>query len=170
MMNNEIYRGATGCAGEVAIHSDKKETPYFLERWEADLGILAEYSKALKWKKNSKKDEAAGAEELTLAKIFESAKRGESPAVDVVRDAGHRLGIRVAYLVNLLNPEMVIIGGGIEQAGNVLIEEVKEAVAEWCFEEASHAVKIVPSRLGEASAALGAASIITRHTFAELND
>jgi len=51
-----------------------------------------------------------------------------------------------------------------------LIEEVKAAVSEWCFQETANAVKIVPSRLGEAAAALGAASLITRHTFAELSD
>lgn len=171
MLNNEIYRGATGCAGEVAIHSDKRETPYFLERWEADLGIREEYLKFLKWKK---KDPAAAAEsgggDLTLSAIFDSAKKGESPAIDVVREAGRRLGIRVAYLVNLLNPEMVIIGGGIEQAGIALIEEVRSAVGEWCFEETAHVVKIVPSRLGEDAVALGAASLIIRNTFAEIGE
>jgi N-acetylglucosamine repressor len=170
MLNNEIYHGAAGCAGEVAIHSDKRETPYFLERWEADLGIKADYLKNLKWKKGAKTSESRSPEETTLTEIFESAKRGESPAIDVVREAGHRLGVRIAYIINLLNPQMVIIGGGIEQAGMALIEEIKTAVAEWCFEESSQAVKIVPSRLGEDSVALGAASLIIRHAFAEINE
>ena len=166
MLNSEIYRGMSGCAGEVAIHSDKRETPYFLERWEADLGIKQDYLKMLKFKKSPGLDVSA----VTLDSIFESAKKEESPAVDVVRDAGRRLGVRVAHLVNLLNPQMVIIGGGIEQAGTALIEEVREAVGEWCFEEAAHAVKIVPSRLGEDAVALGAASLIIRHSFAEVGE
>ncbi len=166
MLNSEIYRGMSGCAGEVAIHSDKRETPYFLERWEADLGIKQDYLKMLKFKKSPVLDASA----VTLDSIFESAKKEESPAVDVVRDAGRRLGVRVAHLVNLLNPQMVIIGGGIEQAGTALIEEVREAVGEWCFEEAAHAVKIVPSRLGEDAVALGAASLIIRHSFAEVGE
>jgi len=65
---------------------------------------------------------------------------------------------------------MVIIGGGIEEAGLALIEEVKGAVGEWCFEESADAVKIVPSRLGEDAVALGAASLIIRHVFAEINE
>ena len=166
MFNSEIYHGVTGCAGEVAVHSDKRETPYFLERWEADLGIKEDYLKSLKWRKNPKVLE----EEITLHDIFESARRGESPAIDVVREAGRRLGVRVAYLVNLLNPEMVIIGGGIEEAGISLIEEIKKSVGEWCFQESANAVKIVPSRLGEDSVALGAASLIIRHMFAEINE
>lgn len=168
MLNNEIYYGASGCAGEVAIHSDKRETPYFLERWEADLGIVQDYLKHMTWKKSGKS--GVPSDVMTLSEIFESAKRGENPAIDVVREAGKRLGVRVAYLVNLLNPEMVIIGGGIEQAGIALIEEVKSAVSEWCFEETANAVKIVPSRLGEDAVALGASSLVIRRIFAAANE
>jgi predicted NBD/HSP70 family sugar kinase len=173
MINSEIYRGASGCAGEVAIHSDRKESPYFLERWEADLGIGAEYKKRLQWKKgtgSSGSKMPKEAVDVSLNGIFEACRRGEAPAVDVVRDAGRRLGLRVAYLVNLLNPEMVVIGGGIEEAGIVLIEEVKSAVSEWCFEESAGAAKIVPTRLGENGVALGAASLVTRQCFAAIND
>ncbi len=171
MLNNEIYYGASGCAGEVAIHNDKKETPYFLERWEADLGIQENYLKRAHWKKNvSKTAETKAAGSPTLADIFDAAKRGEPLATEVVREAGKRLGVRIAYIVNLLNPEMVIIGGGIEEAGLPLLEEIKNAVSGWCFEEAAGAVKIVPSRLGEDAVALGAASLIIRHVFAEINE
>jgi len=170
MINSEVYGGATGCAGEVAIHSDRKEAPYFLERWEADLNIRAEYLKRLNWKNGVKKDAAEAPGKVTLHDIFEKARQGDALAVEVVRDAGKRLGLRVAYLVNLLNPEMVIIGGGIEQAGIALMEEVKGAVSEWCFEEAASAVKIVPSRLGEDAVALGAASLVIRNVFSEIHE
>ncbi|MFH0876799.1 MAG: ROK family protein, partial [Candidatus Omnitrophota bacterium] len=136
MFNSEIYHGASGCAGEIAIHSDRRETPYFLERWQADLGIHEDYLRAVKWSKDKKASDA-GAQEVTLAKIFEMAKKGESPAADIIRQAGWRLGVRAAHLINLLNPEMVIIGGGIEEAGLSFLEEVKAAVSEWCFEEAA---------------------------------
>ncbi len=175
MINNEVYGGVTGCAGEVAIHSDKKEAPYFLERWEADLNIRADYIKRLTLKSGVKSDVGKTGSEaswghITLADVFENARQGDALALEVVREAGRRLGMRVAYLVNFLNPEMVIIGGGIEQAGIVLIEEVKGAVSEWCFEEAASAVKIVPSRLSEDAVALGAASLIIRHVFSEINE
>ena len=172
MFNSEIYRGTSGCAGEVAVHSDKREAPYFLDRWEADLGIRENYLKLLKWKKNgiAPKKESLDDSKMSLKEIFDSAKKGESPAIDVVREAGRRLGIRVAYLVNLLNPQMVIIGGGIEEAGMALMEEIKASVSEWCFEETAQAVKIVSSRLGEEAVALGAASLITRQAFAAINE
>jgi len=172
MLNNEIYRGYSGCAGEVAIHSDRRQTPYFLDRWEADCGIREEYLKLSKWSKDASGQKGASLdpEKVTLGSIFEAAKKGEPLAIDIVRKAGQRLGVRTAYLVNLLNPQMVIIGGGIEQAGIALIEEIRQAVGEWCFQEAAGAVKIIPSRLGEDAIALGAASLIIRHTFAEVGE
>ena len=172
MLNNEIYRGTSGCAGEVAIHNDKKESPYFLERWEADLGIKDNYLKLVNWKKGIKNNKGAQDEAtpLSLKEIFEAAKKGDVVAVDVVREAGRRLGIRVAHLVNLLNPQMVIIGGGIEEAGLALMEEIKASVSEWCFTESAQAVKIVSSRLGDEAVALGAASLVIRHIFAAINE
>lgn len=172
MLNNEIYRGTSGCAGEVAIHNDKKESPYFLERWEADLGIRDNYLKLINWKKGLKNNKEAQDEAvpLSLKEIFDAAKKGDTVAIDVVREAGRRLGIRVAHLVNLLNPQMVIIGGGIEEAGLALMEEIKESVSAWCFTESAQAVKIVSSRLGDEAVALGAASLVIRHIFAAINE
>lgn len=167
MLNHEIYRGASGCAGEIAIHSEKMEAPYFLDRWEMDLGIRENFLEAIKEQKDVLSDQA---QEYSLEKIFELAKKGQSPASDVVREAGRRLGVRTAYLVNLLNPQMVIIGGGIEHAGMSLIEEIKEVVGEWCFQESAQAVKIVSSRLGEDAVALGAASLIIRQCFVSNNE
>ena len=57
----------------------------------------------------------------------------------------------------------------ISLADNI-VDEIKKAVSEWCFDESAHAARIVPSRLGEDAVVLGAASLIIRHVFAELND
>lgn len=167
MLNNEIYRGASGCAGEIAIHSEKKETPYFLDRWEMDLGIRENFLKSIKGQNG---DVSGKKEDYALETIFEMAKKGETPAIDIVREAGRRLGVRTAYLVNLLNPQMVIIGGGIEHAGMSLIEEIKDVVGEWCFQESAQAVKIVASRLGDDAVALGASSLVIRQSFVSNND
>lgn len=169
ILNNEIFRGSSGCAGEVAIHSDKRQTPYFLARWESDLSIREDYLKNLKWSDESKESGVSAQKDISLKEIFDFAKKGESPALEVIKSAGQRLGMRIAYLVNLLNPEMVVIGGGIEEAGIPLIEEIKETVNECCFEESAQSVRVVPSRLGEDAVVLGAASLIIRKVFAELN-
>ena len=89
-------------------------------------------------------------------------------AIEVVQKAGERLGVRIAFLVNLLNPGAVVIGGGIEAAGQILIEAIKKMVRLCAFEEMANAVKIVPARLGKDAVALGAASLVIRDVFASV--
>ncbi|MCX5711351.1 MAG: ROK family protein, partial [Candidatus Omnitrophica bacterium] len=79
-----------------------------------------------------------------------------------------RLGIKAAYLVNVLNPEVVVIGGGFEEAGEDFINKVNSTVKEWAFREAADNLKIVYSQLRENSVALGAASLVMQKMFAQL--
>ena len=75
--------------------------------------------------------------------------------------------MKVAFLINLLNPEIVVIGGGIEDCGAILLDAVKASVKEWAIEEASNHVKIIPSAFGENSVALGVVGIVAREVFAQ---
>jgi predicted NBD/HSP70 family sugar kinase len=69
--------------------------------------------------------------------------------------------------VNLLNPEVVVIGGGIEDCGAVLLDSIKNTVKEWSVEEAATQVKIIPSAFGENAVALGVVGIVAREVFAQ---
>jgi predicted NBD/HSP70 family sugar kinase len=69
--------------------------------------------------------------------------------------------------VNLLNPEVVVIGGGIEDCGAVLLDSIKNTVKEWSVEEAATQVKIIPSAFGENAVALGVVGIVAREIFAQ---
>ena len=85
----------------------------------------------------------------------------------VVEQAGADLGKKIAFLVNLLNPEIVVIGGGIEDCGAPLLDAIKLSVKEWSVEEASSQVKIIPSAFGENAVALGVVGIVAREVFAQ---
>jgi len=169
MINGEIYRGASGCTGELAIYNDKEKDfdCRFLKRWDADLGMLTNAKQKLTSKKDSKLWQLCNGnlDNLTLKCILEAARSEEELAVEVVKEAAKLLGIKIASLVNLLNPQIVVIGGGLEEAGVHFIEEIRAAVREWSFEEAQRVVKIIPSRLGENAVALGAANLIIRQLF-----
>ena len=82
--------------------------------------------------------------------------------------AGIGLGTRIAYLINLFNPEVVIIGGGVERAGELILGSVRKAVRKLAFEEAASKVRIIPSRLGEDAVAFGAVALVLREIFANL--
>jgi predicted NBD/HSP70 family sugar kinase len=181
MLNGTIYRGTSGAAGEPSVYNAKEDVlfncefgdPCLLKRWEADLGILSEAKQRISQSKSYQKSrilELAGNDitKINLKHVFQAVKENDLLAIDLVRCAGKRLGIKIAFLVNLLNPQIVVIGGGIEEAGSVLLDTVKEAIATWSFEEMAKLVKVIPSSLGENSIALGAASLVVRQFFAQL--
>jgi glucokinase len=102
---------------------------------------------------------------ITKETVIEAAKANDDLATDIIRNAGMNLGVRVAYLVNLFNPEVVVIGGGVEKAGDIILEPVKSTVKKLAFSEQANMVKIITSSLGEDAVALGAAALAVREVF-----
>ena len=180
IINGEIYHGHSGTAGEVSIKEltaggggDDIADVWIgnisaLKPWAAHLGIPDEARQAIEKGGVSRISDLAQGDlsRITLETIFEAVKAGDRLAMETVQKAGERLGVRIAFLINLLNPGAVVIGGGIEAAGPVLIESVKKMVRMYAFEEMANAVKIVPARLGENAVAIGAASLVIRDVFA----
>ena len=70
------------------------------------------------------------------------------------------LGIGMANLVNLFNPELIVIGGGLTNLGDALFGPVRRAVERIAFPTAAQAVRIVPAQLGDNVGALGAAALV----------
>ncbi len=174
IINGEIYHGISGTAGEVSIKDQLDIGDVWignisaLKPWPAHLGIPNEARESIEKGGMSKISELVQGklDRITLETVFEAIKAGDKLAIETVQRAGERLGVRVAFLINLLNPGAVVIGGGVEAAGPVLIESIKKMVRMCAFEEMANAVKIVPARLGENSVALGAASLVIRDVFA----
>lgn len=182
MINGELYTGSTGSAGEVSIYNYKEDSlfncdfgkPCFLKRWEVDLGMVEDAKERIRRHgttgvgKRVMEIAEDDINKVNLKAIFQAIKENDPLACDVVRLAGRRFGIKLAYLINLLNPEAVVIGGGLEEAGNIFLETVKQTVSEWTFEEMNRTAKISYSLLRENATALGAASLIVRRTFAQV--
>jgi len=130
--------------------------------------MVGEAKQVLAQNKNSKiLDSAKTIDKITLSDVFTAARAKDEVAVSIVKDAGKRLGIRAAHLVNLFNPQALIIGGGLEEVSEILLDVVRKEVSDWAFEEASREVKVIPSRLGENSIALGAANLVVRQVFSQ---
>lgn len=178
VVNGEIYRGVSGCAGEMSIcvSSSRDRLPveedqiYFLKRWDLDLGIVEAAKKAFSSQKNSKLYElcAGSKDKVTIETIGKAVQSEDAFSVKLIKHAARKLGVKVAFLVNVFNPQMVVIGGGLEQMGMPFIDEIRRSVSDWSFAEASSVVKIVPSRLGENAVALGAANLVVRDVFANI--
>ena len=81
--------------------------------------------------------------------------------------AARLLGKKVAFLVNFLNPDIVVIGGGIEELGDNFFEPLKESIKKHAYEEEIAFTRIIPSAFGREGVALGAAGMIVREIFAQ---
>ncbi len=173
-----MYCGTSGSAGEIRINYPRNgeylklsKNLSFLLPLGLDLGLLAQARKLIKEEgiKSSISDIAGKKlDDLTVESIIDAAKSGDTLSIELLEDAAVNLGVRVAYLVNLFNPEIVIIGGGIEKSGSLFLEPLRRTVRKWAFEEPANVVKIIPAHLGRDAVALGAASVVIRDIFINL--
>ncbi len=175
LIDGEIYRGATGAAGELGIHNSRagedviQGNALHLGRWEIDLGMTNRAKELIQKGEKSILREIAGGhtDKITVKEIIKAAREKDAVAIRVIEEGGKNLGLKIAFLVNLLNPEIVVIGGGIEDCGAILLNAVKTSVKDWAVEEVASQVKIIPSAFGENSVALGVVGIVAREVFAQ---
>ena len=137
IINGQIYRGSTGSAGELGIFNpaeaneeERRRESANLGTWELDLGVIYQAKKALKEGAKSRIFELAGndPDKINLSSVIEASRAGDKLANELLETAGRQLGRKISFLVNLLNPEVVVIGGGIEQAGAVFLDSVKRTL------------------------------------------
>jgi glucokinase len=89
-------------------------------------------------------------------RLVRLANEGDESAVALLAELGHRLGAGIASLVNIFNPELVVIGGGFSAAGDFLLEPARELVAREALSPARELVRIVRAELGTAAGLVGA--------------
>jgi glucokinase-like ROK family protein len=97
---------------------------------------------------------------LTAEMVAQSAKRGDRVAWKVFDLAAEYIGVGIAGLINLYNPEAVFIGGGVAQAGDILFDRVRKTVQARALKKTAGVVTILPATFGLKSAVMGAVSLI----------
>ncbi len=96
---------------------------------------------------------------LTTPELLERLAAGDRGVVRAIGDAGAAVGVALTSMVNLLNPSLLVIGGELSEAGEVLLEPIRDAIARSAMPPAAAAVRVVGAELGTRAEALGAASI-----------
>jgi glucokinase len=99
----------------------------------------------------------AAGREITGGIVTELAHDGDETARSVLAEIGRRLGYGLVGVVNVFNPEVIVIGGGAIAAGELLLTPARAVVQERALPPAREAVKIVPAHFGDESGMLGAA-------------
>ncbi len=174
IINGELYRGATGSAGEISIYNPQMKDFDSLAaenhpfcRWNLNLGVVKRAKEKIKKGEKSQIFKLArnNVENIDINVIIQAAEGGDELGLELIKKVGTSLGVRLAYLINLLDPEIVIVGGGMERAGNCLLAFIKETIRKWSFNHSLKRVKIVPARIGEEVVAIGAANLAIRRMF-----
>jgi len=96
-------------------------------------------------------------DKLTTEVIFEAERKGDALATSVINHACACLGVGIASAVNLLNPQVVVIGGGVSEGGLSFIRRIEKEVKKRAFPSATKNLKVVKAKLGNDAGFIGAA-------------
>ncbi len=173
LLNGRIYRGDTGSAGEWLFDMSEEHPERWVKQsmcsgsWAIDLDITAHAQEGVGQHKDSQIHSLCDGDpqKIDLKMIAKAAQGSDAFALQLIKDAGTDLGRKASALVNLLNPEVLIIGGGVELFGMPFINAVSDQVRAASVSEATERLKVVPSHLGENCVPLGAAALIIQNYF-----
>jgi predicted NBD/HSP70 family sugar kinase len=183
ILNGELYYGASKSAGELNLNPPPQGTTEkncwatydygcCMRSRGIDLGIPDRARRLFEEKKNlpskildlAKGDPA----NITFGIVAQAAKSGDKIAEGIISEAGDYLGAKISALINLFNPDAVVIGRGIERAGDILLDAVKASVKKWAYEESLKVARVLTTSLGEDSVACGAAALVMQQMFARI--
>jgi len=104
---------------------------------------------------------------LTAADVAEAAAHGEPVSVELLQNSGRMVGAMLAGVVNFFNPSLIVIGGGVAQAGDLLLAAVRQVVYGRSLPLATRNLAIRRSALAGTAGILGAATMVTDELFSE---
>lgn len=103
-------------------------------------------------------------EVLNMEDIIDATLKGDMLAIELVEEVGNNLGKQIAGLVNLMNPELVIIGGAMSKTGDYLLLPIKSAVRKYALNLVSTDTAIKTSKLGDSAGVIGACMLARKKT------
>lgn len=167
IVNGEIMKGRSGYSGElghfpafnneIMCHCGKKGC---LETGVSGMALKREVVSSIKAGKQSllsDKLKKEGEEAITLNDIIVAIDNEDMLCIEVVENMAKELGRWIAGLINLFNPELVIIGGTLARVGDYILRPIKQSVQKYTLRLVSQDSRIVVSKMGEKAGVLGAA-------------
>jgi glucokinase-like ROK family protein len=103
---------------------------------------------------------ASRGEPVSIKELLELATEGDAAAVRLIGEAGREIGVAVANLCNVINPDRVIVGGDMSGAGTLITEPILESIRRYAILSAAEQVTVVPGTLGDRAELLGALALV----------
>jgi glucokinase len=174
VLHGEIYHGASDIAGEIG-HMTIDSTGRRCKC--GNYGCLEAYASGPAIAARAVEGVEAGADtslpeyvrgdltQITAQVVYEAAHDGDEYAREVVHDTAKVLGAGVANIINIFNPQVVVICGGVTLAGDQLFVPLRSEVKRRAFKPAANACRIVPGELTGTAGVYGAAAVFMRRTW-----
>ncbi|GAA3762202.1 ROK family protein [Terriglobus aquaticus] len=157
VLNGRIFRGANGMAGELGHVRLTEHGPNghgkagSVEGWASGAGIAIQGAETVRaaTAAGEQTSLASGLETLSARDVGQALSAGDRVARRIVQQAGERLGEALAILVDIINPERIVIGGIAVRLGEELLEPARRRMHEEALPEAAAVCSVVPAELGE---------------------
>jgi len=167
VIDGKIYGGAIGAAGEVGHMTIDDKGPICncgnKGCWEAlasGTALAREARRRIEKGVRTSILECAGddVEKVTAQVIQTAAEQGDNLAKELIARTGYYVGVGLANLINIFNPELIVIGGGLSNIGDMLFEPAFKVAEERAYKESFQVVRFAHAELGRNSGVLGAAA------------
>jgi glucokinase len=177
ILDGKLYHGASDTAGEIGhttIDSTGRRCKCgnygCLEAYASGTAIAERAREVLDVDSQSILPELVDGDlrRITAQTVFEASKRGDAVALEIVRDTAHFLGVGISNLLNVFNPDMVVIAGGVTQAGDILFDPLRAEVRRRAFKPAVEACAIVPGALPLSAGVVGAVATFKAQMLGDL--
>lgn len=151
ILNGRLYRGANGMAGEAGHIRLAEEGPVGYGKKGSFEGFCSGggIARLAKMEAGRSGSSLKGLKPVTAKDVFEEARRGDKTAKRILQTSAHYLGMGLSILIDLLNPERIVIGGIYSRNAGLLRREVLKTVRREALSRSRAVCRIVPSGLGE---------------------
>jgi predicted NBD/HSP70 family sugar kinase/DNA-binding transcriptional ArsR family regulator len=154
LLNGRLYRGTGGLAGELGHFLVDPSGLVCRCGNRGCLETLAATGALVELLRRSQ------GEEMTVQRMLDLARAGDIGCRRVIADAGRAIGRAVSMLINVLNPELVVVGGDLAAAGDLLLDGVRDSIARAALPSAAEAAGVVTGVLGDRAQILGAIALV----------
>jgi glucokinase len=174
VLHGEIFHGCSDVAGEIGhmtIDSNGRRCKCgnygCLEQYASGPAIATRAVEGLETGVDSMLSEMVHGrlDDITAATVYEATVLGDAYAAEVMKDTAKFLGAGVANIINILNPEMVVIAGGVTRAGDTLFDPLRAEVRRRAFRSAQECCRIVPAELPGTAGVVGAAAVFKQENY-----
>jgi glucokinase len=169
IMDGQLYHGASGSAGEIGHMTIDINGPRCscgnIGCWETFASGTALARQAVKQIKAGTQTSILNfadgeLQKVSAQRVFLAAQEGDPLANELISQTGYYLGVGLVSIVNIFNPHLILIGGGLSRMGRLLLEPATKVVSERAYQLPAAAVRIELARLGADAEALGGVALV----------